>query len=318
MFNITQLVNRVQTTASQAATGQTRRTSRTSGSLRNGLRGDRATVSAEGRVRGDGGFTSRVRSLTSGLTNAFNAGSEGLEANARGASQGIQSASDAGGEILGSLAQLPGRVQAMGTRGGSRLVAGGLRLTGNERAARRVARFGERAAGTQERTAREGGRQVSNFVSGVGDGVGSLVEDVGVMAANPGQTARTLGRLAQATAPLPVQAARSVVSGRSLREINRENQQYLGQVGDAILDEYRQTRRDHGNAGAAGRIVFDVLGIIGTGGTSAGGRVAAGAVGRTVARSSARSINGRFLGQVAEVAENTASVVAPTISREQN
>lgn len=326
MFNISQITRNVQATAQRVSENrpqESRRPERRS----SGRNLDRVQVSGlSGRVRATSGRTSRVNSITSGLQSFFGGVSQGIQDNANRANEGIQNFSDAAGRVIGTVASVPNRINAATTRAGFRLAEGHLRLFGQREQADRVAQTGNRVNRFQQRVADQGSEQVANFVSGVGDGIGSMVQDAGVMIANPGESARTIGRLAGAAAPLPVQAARSLATGRPLSEIQVENAAYLGQVGDAILDEYRQTRRDHGTAGALGRVAFDILGIVGTGGTSGAARAGGSAVARTVSRTTAeattrgglRVINGNFLGRVRDVAENTSSVIAPTIQANQD
>lgn len=153
---------------------------------------------------------------------------------------------------------------------GSQLAGGALELTGQDGAANRVRRAGSTASRVLQSSGEQAGQIGSDFVSGVGDGVGGIVESLGGALANPVQTVEGLGRLAQVVSPVAQVGA--VLQGRSPLEVQRENLQTVTGIIDGVREDYQRTGDDHGTAGQVGRAAFDIISTVFSGGSSAAGR----------------------------------------------
>jgi hypothetical protein len=195
-----------------------------------------------------------------------------VERLAQGGSKLLQGASDFVGQGVKAQVQTLGAVQGAVSRGGTRLVAGGLELAGAPQAAQRLRQAGDTAGRVIERRSAQVGDGLSSFVSGVGDGAGGLVEGVGTAVAHPVQTLQGLQKLEQVINPVS-QLRAMVVEGKSPTEVYRENLGTVTGMVDGFKEGYRQTGQDHGTAGQVGRAFFDVVTTVATGGESAAGRV---------------------------------------------
>ena len=195
-----------------------------------------------------------------------------IEGLAKGGSRLVQGASDFLGRGLKGSVQTLGTVESALSRGGTRLVAGGLELAGAPKAAERLRQAGDTAGKVIERGAGQVGEGLSSFVSGIGDGAGGLVEGVGTAVAHPVQTLQGLQKLDQVINPISQMRA-MIVEGKSPTEVYRENVQTVSGIVEGFKEGYRETGRDHGTAGQVGRAFFDVVTTVATGGESAAGRV---------------------------------------------
>lgn len=227
---------------------------------------DRVQLSGSGVSRGS--LLERARSRVGRLLGGT---SETIQEVGSGGSRLVQGFSDFVGGGVRGLNTLIGNSYSGITRGGSQLIAGGLELAGDRDSAARVRRTGDTAARLIEDSTRQSGDIMSNFISGVGDGAGDLVEGIGTAVANPGQTLEALGRLDQMVNPVS-QIREVVIEGRSPVEVFRENMETADGIVEGFREGYRQTGEDHGTAGQAGRAAFDVLSTVLTGGSGAAGR----------------------------------------------
>lgn len=238
---------------------QTRRGSRDSATL-----SGRGPASREETLR-------RARSSSQTFLQRLGSGlSEGITDLGRSGSRAIQGLADFLGDRVGDTARVQGRISEAVVNSGSGTVAAALDFAGQDGAADRVRRAGRTATRLLRQNTNEAAEISSDFVSGVGDGAGGLVEGIGTALANPVQTAEGLGRLARLGSP----AAQigEVIRGRSPLEVLRENQQTVSGIIEGVREDYRQTGRDHGGAGQAGRAVFDIASTVLTGGSGGAGR----------------------------------------------
>lgn len=234
-----------------------------------GSSADRAHLSGRGVSRGD-----ILRDARSAADSFFGSLSRGVEDLGHGGSRLVQGVSDFLGRRVGDAVRAPGEIAGAVTRVGSQAVAGALELGGNRRAAEQVRRAGRTASAVLHQSSEGAGEIASNFVSGVGDGVGGLVDSIGTAVAHPVQTLEGLNRLNQLVNPLAQMdaAVREVAQGRSPLNVYRQNAETVSGIIEGVREDYRRTGRDHGTAGQVGRAAFDILSTVLTGGESAVGR----------------------------------------------
>ncbi|MGE0494494.1 MAG: hypothetical protein AB7S38_35115 [Vulcanimicrobiota bacterium] len=226
-------------------------------------RPDRTEVS--GRRPDRGGILQQARSRVSGLLDGTSGAIESL---GRGGSQLVQGFSDFLGRSVSTTTGVIGDAGGLLTRGATRAGAAGLEAAGAPQAAARLRAAGATASRAIEGSSRSVGQTASSFVSGVGDGLGGLVEGVGTAVAHPIQTAQAISRLDQLINP--ISQLRAVAEGRNPLA---ENLQTVGGIIEGVREGYRETGRDHGTAGQVGRAVFDVATTLATGGSTTAGRV---------------------------------------------
>lgn len=236
---------------------------------------DRVAVSADarpGRTSLRQEAVSRVTGWLGDLRHAVTHPSETVERLGQGGSRLLQGAADFIGRRADDTVSGIGRAQGAMTRVGTRLVASGLEGVGSPQAAERLRRTGEVAARTVESVSGQAGEMTSNFVSGIGDGAGGLVEGLGTAAAHPLQTAQAIQRLDQVVNPVS-QLRAAVIEGKGLTGVMQENFQTVSGIVEGVREEYRETGRDHGGAGQIGRAAFDIVTTVATGGSGSAGRV---------------------------------------------
>lgn len=103
--------------------------------------------------------------------------------------------------------------------------------------------------------------QRERFGQGMGDGAADLVKDLGTAIANPVQTANGMRRLMTAAMPMTV-PVRAILEGKNPLRVAAEDQQLLTDVGKSFVSEFTETYQDHGAAGVAGRVGFDLLSTV--------------------------------------------------------
>lgn len=273
--------------------------------------GDRVSLSGQQQPAREE-IRSQASRLWGGLKDAVTHPSQTLESLGKGGSRLVQGAADFAGKGVALGSQALGTVEGALTRGGARVAAKGLDLVGAPQAAERVRRTGDTAAKVIERGAGQAGETASNFISGIGDGAGSLVEGVGTAVAHPIQTVKGLQRLDQVINPIS-QLRAVVVEGKSPSAVLQENVQTVTGIVDGFREGYRQTGKDHSTAGQVGRAVFDVVTTVATGGESAAGRVGLRASANLLddfARASrAAGAGGEVAGDVGRLAKTTGEFV---------
>ncbi len=146
--------------------------------------GDRVSLSGQQQPAREE-IRSQASRLWGGLKDAVTHPSQTLESLGKGGSRLLQGAADFAGKGVALGSQALGTVEGALTRGGARVAAKGLDLVGAPQAAERVRRTGDTAAKVIERGAGQAGETASNFISGIGDGAGSMVEGVGTAVAHP-------------------------------------------------------------------------------------------------------------------------------------
>lgn len=246
---------------------------------------DRTTLS-ERRPTSRAGILEQARNRVGEF---FGGVGDNIESAGGSASKGIQGFFDFLGQGASQVESLKGDIVGGAVSLGSGAAADVLDWAGQESGADRVRAAGKAASQFINETADQSGEINSGFLSGVGDGVANVVEDLSRAAANPVQTARALERLNQAVNPIAQVSA--IAQGKDPREMLRENWETGKTIVDGVRSEYEQTGRDHGTAGQIGRAAFDIASTFFSGGSSAPARVTTKAAAGTlddVARASSK------------------------------
>lgn len=196
-------------------------------------------------------------------------------------SSGISTVGEAGGNLIQGVVDFAGKgltfqskvaadVQSTVLKTGSDIGGSALEAVGMERAGARLRKTGDSAAKLIQENKRTGTKLVEDFVSGVGDGAGDVVSSVADAIADPVTTAKGLGNLAYNVTS--VGDVVDLAKGKSLQEIAERRQNFVKGIVEGFKGEYAETDADHGKAGMAGRLVFDVASTVLSGGSTGAAR----------------------------------------------
>lgn len=200
--------------------------------------------------------------LSTGIENGFNSAGEHLES-------GIDIGAEKFRQMFGPAAKHVGTMVSAPLRGSSALVG----FVGGTETSKSMDLAADSLTARTTALANYALDRGQEFVQGMGDGASDLVQDIGTAISNPLQTARGIGRLAEASVPLGL-PARALVSGGNPINLWKSDLNVSFSVGRSVVDGFKDTHQEHGFMGAVGRGAFELAGTFLTGGAGSGSKVA--------------------------------------------
>ncbi len=136
-------------------------------------------------------------------------------------------------------------------------------------------------------------RQERNFANGVLDWGKDTVGTVVSVVSHPVRTAKAVDKLASNPVLNPIGGtARALISGKNPITAYKDGAEDLKDIGGSLLSGYKETYKEHGISGLAGRLAPDVVLAVATGGSGTAAKTAGSTAGKAVAREVAEDVAG--------------------------